>query len=62
MNTESKIFGISLRGAICLIVVLTVCAMSGLGIKIEEPLYTMVGSMIGFYFGQKEKNPPKPTI
>jgi hypothetical protein len=52
---ESRIFGVSTRGIITLLIVLTVCGMSAAGRSVEEPLYTMVGLVIGFYFGQREK-------
>lgn len=53
---HSRIFGVSLRGWIALGVVLTVCAMSVLMIEVKEPLYTLAGLIVGFYFGQ---NKPK---
>ena len=52
---HSTIFGVSLRGWIALIVILTVCAMSILKTDIKEPLYTLAGLIIGFYFGQNPK-------
>lgn len=57
---ESHVFGLSTRGLITLLIVITVCGMSALGRSVEEPLYTMVGLVIGFYFGQREK--PKPQV
>lgn len=53
---ESKIFNMSVRAWVLMIVVLTVCIMSVFGLKVEEPLYTLVGSVMGFYFGDKKKN------
>lgn len=55
---DSKIFNVSLRGLIALLVILTVCIMSLLVIEVKEPLYTLAGLVIGFYFGQNQK--PKP--
>lgn len=55
---SSTIWGVSLRGWIALIVVLTVCIMSGLTIEIKEPLYTLAGLIVGFYFGQNQKKNP----
>lgn len=49
---HSEIFGVSLRGWIALVVVLTVCVMSALKIDVMEPLYTLAGLIVGFYFGQ----------
>jgi hypothetical protein len=56
---HSTLFSISIRAWLTLIVVFTVCYMSIFGIKIEEPLYTLVGMVIGYYFGQspKQKTP-----
>lgn len=55
---ESKLGSLSVRGLITLIVVVTVCGMSLGKIDVKEPLYTMVGLVVGFYFAQREK--PKP--
>lgn len=52
---ESHMFSMSTRSLITLIVVLTVCLMSYRGMKVEEPLYTLVGMCIGYYFGQNGK-------
>lgn len=51
----STILGVSIRGWIAIVVVLTVCLMSGLRIDIKEPLYTLAGLIVGFYFGQNPK-------
>lgn len=53
--TDSKMFGVSLRGLITLIVVLTVCGMSIGGLTVIEPLYTLAGLCVGYYFGQAKK-------
>jgi len=45
----------SLRGFIALLIVFTVCIMSSTGSKIEEPLYTLVGMVIGYYYAQDKK-------
>ena len=50
---NSQILGVSLRGWIALIIVLTVCLMSGLGVEIAEPLYTLSGMVLAFYFGHQ---------
>lgn len=52
---DSQLFGISLRGLISLIVIVTVCSMSVLTLEIKEPLYTLAGLIVGFYFGQVKK-------
>jgi hypothetical protein len=53
---NSKIFGVSLRGIITLIVVLTVCVMSIGQLEVREPLYTLAGMVIGYYFAQSQSN------
>lgn len=50
---ESKIFGVSLRGWLSLLIIGTACAMAFLGREIEEPLYSLVMFVAGMYFGQK---------
>ena len=52
---ESKIFGISIRGFITLLIVITVCVMSVTQLDIKEPLYTLAGLTIGYYFGHSVK-------
>jgi hypothetical protein len=59
---ESQIFGVSVRGWITLIIVLTVCSISGM-IAYRSPdnkdipiaLAGAFGTAIGFYYGQKTK-------
>lgn len=51
---ESKAFNVSVRAWGFLIIITTVCIMSTLGRKIEEPLYTMAGMIIAYYYAQKE--------
>lgn len=50
-GVQSQILRISVRAWVCLLLVLTVCAMSLLDVEIKEPLYTLAGSAVGFYFG-----------
>lgn len=50
---ESKIYGVSMRGWLALLITATVCSMSLIKIKVDEPLYTLCTVAIGFYFGQK---------
>ena len=52
---ESKIFGVSIRGWLAIILTLTACTMSYLNVVIIEPLYSAFLLSLGFYFGQKEK-------
>lgn len=55
---ESHIVRVSVRAWAFLILIITVCGMSITGIKVEEPLYTLVGMAAGLYFGQKVSNKP----
>ena len=59
LKRSSHVFNVSLRGWIALIVVLTICGMSALKIQVAEPLYTIGGMIVAFYFGQIEKPKPK---
>ena len=52
---QSHILRISVRAWVCVLLTLTVCIMSALQVKVEEPLYTLVGTAIGWYFGQKKQ-------
>jgi hypothetical protein len=52
---HSHIFCVSVRGWIALMVIGTVCFMSLEKIKIEEPMYTLVGMVAGFYLAQGNK-------
>lgn len=52
-SEESTLFNVSIRAWTLLLLVLTVCIMSVIGIEVKEPLYTLVGLAVGFYFGQK---------
>jgi len=51
---NSAIFGVSLRGWIALLVVATVCGMSIANIIVVEPLYTLAGLVVGFYYGHQQ--------
>lgn len=53
-TTNSQLLSVSVRGWITLLVVFTVCLMSVMKIEIKEPLYTMTGMIIAFYFGQNK--------
>jgi hypothetical protein len=50
---ESNIFGVSVRGWLAVLTVLTLCIMAYVGKKVDEPFYTIVISIVSFYFGQK---------
>ncbi len=53
MNDESKIFGVSVRAFICLLLTFCVCAMAVLKVSVNEPLYSAFLLALGFFFGQK---------
>jgi hypothetical protein len=52
---ESKLGGVSVRGWLAVLLIVTVCGMALTGREVTEPLYTMSSLAIGFYFGQKIK-------
>jgi hypothetical protein len=54
MSDQSRIFGTSLRGWISFTVVYTVCIMSLFGVDVKEPLYTLAGMVVAYYFGQEK--------
>lgn len=54
-QTESHIASMSVRALIALIVILTVCYMSITEITVKEPLYTLAGLVVGFFFGALTK-------
>ena len=54
----SKRLHVSVRGFIGLLVVSTMCYMSLMGVKIEEPLYSMGLLVVGILFGQKKPRDP----
>ena len=51
---ESSIFGVSGRGWLAFLMILTMCIMSIIGREIADPLRSAVLLTIGFYFGQKK--------
>lgn len=53
-QNSSKIFNVSLRGWITFMVVGTVCVMSANNIDVKEPMYTLVGMIVGYYFAQNK--------
>lgn len=54
-GSESKIFGISIRGVITLILTVTVCALCPFKDALLEVLKDGFFLAMGFYFGQKPK-------
>lgn len=50
---DSKLLGVSVRAWIAIMTIGTVCAMQAGGLKVEEPLYSLVLMVAGFYLGQK---------
>ena len=62
---SSRIFNVSLRGWITLLVTSTVCVMSVYDVPVKEPMYTLVGMVVGYYFAQNKNTndghrQPKP--
>jgi hypothetical protein len=52
-HSDSHICGVSLRGVLALVLVLSVCSLSIAGVNVTEPLHSMATLALGFYFGQK---------
>lgn len=52
---ESSAFNVSVRGWAFILIIATGCYMSIAQIKIEEPFYSLILLVAGFYFGQKNK-------
>lgn len=52
---ESKIYGVSIRAWITVMMVTTVCLMSAMKATIVEPLYSGFLMGLGFFLGQKSK-------
>jgi len=50
---ESSMFGVSWRGFLAFLVILTVCLMSYKAIKVDEPLYSLVLVVSSAYFGSR---------
>lgn len=53
---QSQLMSVSVRGWLALLVVFTICAMSLARIPVTEPLLTIGGMIVAFYYGQ---NKPK---
>lgn len=62
MADESRFLGISWRGFLALIVIATVCFMSFYGMKVEEPLYSLVLVISSAYFGSKGISSKNPEV
>jgi len=54
-HKRDRIFNLSARALIALLVIVTVCTMSMLEVVIEEPLYTLAGMIVAYYYGQNQK-------
>ena len=50
---ESTIFGVSVRGLIALTLILTLCGLACFSVDVKEPLYTLVSTVVAFYFGHQ---------
>jgi hypothetical protein len=53
ISDHSTLFGVSIRGWVALILVVTVCVMGFLNIEVREPLYSLVLTVSSFYFGHQ---------
>ena len=55
MSEESKIFGVSVRGWLTIIIIVTVCVLSFTDKDMAETLKFLASACAGFYWGQKTK-------
>jgi len=53
-NAESQMLGVSIRGWIASLLIITVCLMSFLGKEVTEPLRSAAILALGFYYGQSK--------
>lgn len=58
---ESRFLSVSIRGIITLTVVYTVCGMSIFQVPVSQELWFLAGTVVGWYFGQKEKSNEETT-
>lgn len=56
-ENDSNLFGVTVRAWLAMLTTVTICLMQSFGMDVKEPLYTLGGMALGFYFGQK--SPPK---
>lgn len=54
-SIDSSIFHVSVRAWLALTLCGTVCYMSIVGAEVKEPLYTLVGAAIFYYFGSQQR-------
>ena len=55
MSDESKIYGVSLRGWLTAIIIISVCILAFRNEKMVETLKNLAFIVAGFYWGQKTK-------
>jgi|ERR1017187_5925063 hypothetical protein len=53
-NDESKIFGVTVRGWIALIFVISLCVYVGLKVTVPEVMIILTTSVISYYFGHSK--------
>lgn len=51
--------GLSVRGVVVTLMVITVCVCSVMKLEVKEPLYSLAFVAIGYYFGQTQRGNPK---
>lgn len=57
LASESQVAGVSVRGWIAGLIVLTMCVMSFMGKEVTEPLRGATLFALGYYFGSKITKP-----
>lgn len=53
---ESTLFGVSVRGIIALLLVITVSVMALTKVEMDEKLFSLVVAVVSFYFGKNSKS------
>ena len=51
---QSRLFGVSIRGWLAVMMTFTVCVLAPTKIEVKEPLYSGFLMGLGFYLGQKK--------
>ena len=55
MQGESQFLGISVRGWLAIMITATLCTTTLMTIQVNEPFKSIAVVVLGFYFGQKQK-------
>ena len=59
---NSQVYAISVRAWLAILITITICGLAVLGIKVEEPLYTLSVMVLSFYFGKSTATNKETTV